>query len=370
MSSATGTSCISDLPSSALALSMRAGCVSRCPGCRNTHELYGASLDRKTRSLQDTLSSFKDRIEPFHFNPNPFDYRRKALLFPNAHGEWGLRKAVPGTYDLEVIPIPECPVHSPAVRESVHELMRLRPHLEGLPVFAALILEDRVGLVLKSKPIELPRELQEARFKSLWACFHPSAGDRVLDRRGWVQIFGPFDWKDESDHWVSFGAFTQQRLGLHAQSLQFAREFLSSSPALLDLYSGTGRSLAGFVGKEVLAVELDSFGIACAKKNAPHATLLQGKAEHRVPQLREWLGTRAQCAAFLNPPRTGVHPNVLQLLCESPSLKRMAYLSCSSRSLDRDLRSLSGNWGVQKIIPFDFFPWAAHYEVLALLERP
>ena len=348
---------------------MRVGCVSGCPGCAYTRITYSASLERKTRDLHAALSIVKDKIEAFRFDANPFDYRRKALLFPNERGEWGLRRAIPGTYDLEVVPIPDCPVHSLAVRQSVRELERLRPHLQRLPVFAALVLEDRVGLILKSKPISLPKELQNANFKSFWACFHSSAGNRVFNRRGWVQISGPFEWQDETGHWDSFGSFTQQRIALHAESLEIMRSFLADSPALLDLYCGSGRSLIKSSAQEILAIELDSFGVDCARKNAPHVSVLQGKAEQRIPQIREWLKTKELCATFLNPPRTGVHPEVLKLLCENTSIKRIAYLSCSSRTFARDLTHLSASWQIHKIIPFDFFPWSRHYEVLALFVR-
>jgi tRNA/tmRNA/rRNA uracil-C5-methylase (TrmA/RlmC/RlmD family) len=348
---------------------MRAGCVSGCPGCRHTQAPYPISIERKYEDLQNALVPWKERIRPFRFEPDPFDYRRKALLFPNGNLEWGLRKPIPGTYDLEVIPIPDCPVHSPQVRQSVRELERLRPSLHGLPIFAALILEDRVGLVFKSKPFSLPASLREANFKSFWACFHPSAGDRVFDHRGWTEIFGPFDWQDDHGHWVSFGAFTQQRLRLHEESLEIAHGFLSGPGALLDLYSGTGRSLAKSRANEILAIELDSHAIACAKKNAPQVKLLQGKTEHRIPQIRKWLETHPRCSAFINPPRNGVHEDLLRFLNSSKSLSRMAYLSCSSRTLARDLSILSQHWNVHELIPFDFFPWASHYEILALMEK-
>jgi 23S rRNA (uracil1939-C5)-methyltransferase len=348
---------------------MRVGCVSGCPGCRHTHAPYGSSLEKKSLALREVFSDLEDRIEPFQYDPNPFDYRRKALLFPNERLEWGLRKPIPGTYDLEVIPIPDCPVHSPAVRQSVRELERLRPLLKGLPVFAALILDDRVGLILKSTPFPLPQELERANFSSFWACFHASAGDRVFEHRGWRPIRGPFEWKDESDHWVSFGAFTQQRLALHAKSLEIAEAFLSKTLARLDLYCGSGRSLTKSSAKEILGVELDSFGIACASKNAPHALVLQGKTEHRIPQIRTWLKTKSQVGVFINPPRMGAHPDVLGLLDPAAGISRVAYLSCSPRTLARDLELLSAHWTVERLIPFDFFPWAGHYEILALLEK-
>jgi tRNA/tmRNA/rRNA uracil-C5-methylase (TrmA/RlmC/RlmD family) len=352
---------------------MRAGCVSGCPGCSYSATTYRDSLNKKSENLSYNLSGLKERFRGFRFELDPFDYRRKALLFPNDKFQWGLRKPIPGTYDLEVVPIPQCPVHSPLVRKSARELESLAPVLQGLPVFAALILEDRVGLVLKSKPIALPESLQSAKFKSFWVCFHPSAGDRVFDHRGWEPVFGPFEWQDERGHWISFGAFTQQRLRLHEHGLEIVQDFFQGTETVLDLYCGTARSVKRFFEKqqsrEILAIELSAHAAMCARKNAPAATILQGKVEHRIPQIQEWLKSKRECSVLINPPREGVHRELIELLNSNPVFNRLAYLSCSSRTLGRDLNFFSQNWTVLDLIALDFFPWARHYEVLALMER-
>lgn len=48
---------------------------------------------------------------------------------------------------------------------------------------------------------------------------------------------------------------------------------------------------------------------------------------------------------------------------------RIAYLSCSAGTLQRDLDFFEAcGYRVCRIIPYDFFPWTAHVECLALIE--
>jgi len=49
--------------------------------------------------------------------------------------------------------------------------------------------------------------------------------------------------------------------------------------------------------------------------------------------------------------------------------ERIAYISCNPTTLARDLKDLKGSYRAKEIVPFDFFPHTAHFEVLTLLER-
>jgi 23S rRNA (uracil1939-C5)-methyltransferase len=72
---------------------------------------------------------------------------------------------------------------------------------------------------------------------------------------------------------------------------------------------------------------------------------------------------------ILDPPSSGAHREVLDLLIES-SARRVCYLSCNPARLARDLSILfDGGFHTTEIQPYDFFPQTASIEVLALLER-
>lgn len=72
---------------------------------------------------------------------------------------------------------------------------------------------------------------------------------------------------------------------------------------------------------------------------------------------------------ILDPPRSGVHPDVLRALGKSKA-RRVIYLSCNPARLARDivLLRLSG-FEITDLQPFDFFPQTPNVEVLAILRR-
>jgi tRNA/tmRNA/rRNA uracil-C5-methylase (TrmA/RlmC/RlmD family) len=72
--------------------------------------------------------------------------------------------------------------------------------------------------------------------------------------------------------------------------------------------------------------------------------------------------------AYVNPPRSGLEPEVTRALAGELRPARIAYLSCSAGTLARDLAMLeSAGYAVARIHPYDFFPLTHHVEALALL---
>lgn len=74
---------------------------------------------------------------------------------------------------------------------------------------------------------------------------------------------------------------------------------------------------------------------------------------------------------YVNPPRTGLEPEVIEWIAEEYRPAAIAYLSCSAGTLARDLERLQyGGYRVDVIAPYDFFPHTYHVETLALMGRP
>jgi tRNA/tmRNA/rRNA uracil-C5-methylase (TrmA/RlmC/RlmD family) len=73
---------------------------------------------------------------------------------------------------------------------------------------------------------------------------------------------------------------------------------------------------------------------------------------------------------YVNPPRTGIEGEVLKWIVTSFRPKRMAYLSCSTGTLRRDLEELiHAGYLIKSITPYDFFPHTYHVETLVLLDE-
>jgi len=150
-----------------------------------------------------------------------------------------------------------------------------------------------------------------------------------------------------------------------------------SATLVLDLYCGVGcmTLLAAKETKHAVGVEMSASSIRDAKKNAQRNNLrnvdfLEMSAEQFFRSERfHWLKKNAgEVKVLVDPPRSGCEPHILySLLSLGP--KRIVYVSCNPATLARDVKILSKNYRLQKVIPVDLFPQTSHIESISSLER-
>ena len=146
----------------------------------------------------------------------------------------------------------------------------------------------------------------------------------------------------------------------------------------LDLFCGAGLFagvLASAVGPDgrVIAVERDPAAARDASYNlrwAPWARVHRGDASVVLPRI----GLSGAAIAVLDPPRTGVHRDLIEALCAPPGadplpgLRRIGYVSCDPATLARDIAIFGGHgWRLDDLRAFDAFPMTHHVECLAVL---
>jgi tRNA/tmRNA/rRNA uracil-C5-methylase (TrmA/RlmC/RlmD family) len=224
----------------------------------------------------------------------------------------------------------------------------------------------------------LRKDLEDTGIEGLWLNLHPCAGRRLFAKRGWHLLWGRPCSRDR--HGLTYGpsAFQQLLPRLYAEALDEARAFLTPSGAdlMVDLYCGIGSGLRRWsgAGSRTIGVECSREAVECARRNAPHALVLQGRCKDRLPQLEQ---SGNECSSrsgrrllYVNPPRTGIEGEVLKWIVTSFRPKRMAYLSCSTGTLRRDLEELiHAGYLIKSITPYDFFPHTYHVETLVLLDE-
>jgi 23S rRNA (uracil1939-C5)-methyltransferase len=358
----------------------KTGCNPLCPGCRYNELTLSDSLTKKVcfslkalegyqRIVSDTLTADQNLS---------LAYRRKACL----HAEWidnqwifGLRKR------LEIIPIPDCPIHHPFIKGVIQLLKTALPGPEVLPLKFIVVSGKQVSLVLKTKNVSaihwLTAEFISIFFKlggeGFWFHYHPSAGRKVFGKGGWKLMAGTGFSLINNRFRHGPSSFQQQILPLYFEALSLCSDFFSptGNSSILDLYSGIGISVSVWksMGANVLGVELGGEEIEFARINNPEVDFLRGTCQQRLPQIELWLHGVASYQLFANPPRMGLGEELLDWISTHKPVK-LAYLSCSPASLNRDLNYLvKKGFHVEKIIPFDFFPFTRHIENLAFLTR-
>ncbi len=274
--------------------------------------------------------------------------------------------------EKEVIPIPDCPLHTPEINQAFAAVRALLP--PDLPLAFVLATGPLITLILKTSKMEkwlcwargLEPELRKSGIEGLQINWHPSAGKRVLSSRHQERVFGP---EFVSDGAFFHGAFSfrQQIPGLEEEALRLAEDFLIEAEATqaVDLYSGAGSTLRRWTKHwNTTGIELVGEAHRAALINAPGATVLRGKVEHRLRQLP--LPSGEKFVLYTNPPRSGHSPEALNWILHARPL-RIAYLSCNQRTLANDLAALQNAFNIHRIQPFDFFPQTDHVEALALL---
>ena len=157
-------------------------------------------------------------------------------------------------------------------------------------------------------------------------------------------------------------SFFQVNLGIFQESLTQINQFIGDEPAI-DFYSGVG-AIGVCLKNTKLLVESDKNNIHWAKINAKNsgAKVVYALSEKALEYIN------AQHVLVLDPPRAGLHTDVINKILEVKPPK-IAYLSCNPSTQARDIKLLENAYKIQKITGYNFFPRTPHIEALALLVR-
>lgn len=140
-----------------------------------------------------------------------------------------------------------------------------------------------------------------------------------------------------------------------------------------DLYTGVG-TIANFVARhvqEVIGVEYVPSAIEDAKVNSELNGITNTKfyaGDMKDVLTPEFVAMHGKPDVVItDPPRAGMHPDVVARLLEMEALK-IVYVSCNAATQARDLALLQEKYDVKRIRPVDMFPHTQHVENVVLLE--
>jgi 23S rRNA (uracil1939-C5)-methyltransferase len=169
-------------------------------------------------------------------------------------------------------------------------------------------------------------------------------------------------------------AFFQTNTAQAERLYEVAREYadLKDGETVYDLYCGVG-TLSLFMSQKaekVLGIELIDVAVKNAKFNATenqvdNVSFIKGDmkdvfTEEMVNQFG------APDVLITDPPRAGMHPDVVKRLKEL-KVPKLVYVSCDSSTMARDLKELAEVYDILEVQPVDMFPQTYHVEAVAKL---
>ena len=124
--------------------------------------------------------------------------------------------------------------------------------------------------------------------------------------------------------------------------------------------------------KKVIGVEIVPESIAAAIENAKHNHI--ENTEFIVGDIREVINSLVKAkdisSIICDPSRVGIGDDACQALSRLNSPIKLAYIFCSLKALERDLRSLKDNgFVIDEVQGFDMFPYSSHIETVVLLSK-
>jgi len=258
---------------------------------------------------------------------------------------------------------------------------------EGLPRTRVEL--DGLAAAFSSSPLELPVSLR------LCAAFCNGRGETIIDGSSCgslVSLIGEpliYERLNELTFRISPAAFFQvnTRAAEGLTKLLASLCAVSSETVLLDVCCGGGTiglTLASAV-KRVVGIEVCAAAVEDARVNASlngisNASFIADKAEFALRSVLSSLtaSEKEALVAIVDPPRAGLHADVLKALRGCLPLRRLIYVSCHAPAFAQNAvalcrpssKTFPGPPFVPRLAhPVDLFPHTEHVELVVLLER-
>ncbi len=384
-----------------------------CGGCKWQHMTYDAQLQFKQKSVTDALTRIAkidtSRTEPilpsfetrYYRNKLEYTFSNKRWLTDNDilnNGDAEMNALgfhVPLRFD-KILDIETCYLQtdpSNEIRNSIRDFALrnnisfydLRNHegaLRNLIIRTSTTGELMIIVVFAyAAPDEVEKTMLfvQERFPqttSLLYILNQKKNDTIFDQD--VKVFSGRDYILEEMEGLTFKigpkSFYQtnslQAYELYSITRQFA-EF-KGDELVYDLYTGAG-TIANFVArhvKEVIGIEYVPSAIEDARINSSlngikNTTFYAGDMKDVL--LPDFVNGHGKPDVIItDPPRAGMHPDVVQRLLEIEAPK-IVYVSCNAATQARDIAILKEKYSVSKIRPVDMFPHTQHVENVVLL---
>lgn len=386
----------------------------KCGGCKTQHINYSSQLIWKEQVVRDALErigGFQNlSIRPIvgcedtKYYRNKLDYavsNKRWLSEEEIHSEESFNRSgigfhLVGMFD-KVLDITRC-YHMPEIHNDIRNHIRNAAIEYNIPFYDILKKEGCLRNILMRNNVlgewmiciqvwdlhenflPLLKSIKE-RFPqiiSLQYAINKKSNNTIYDLD--FQIFHGIDFIYEYLHEKKFRITpksffqTNTRQCIRLYDLIGSMAEIQENDIVYDLYCGVG-SIGIYLAdkaKKIVGIELIEDAVKDARNNA----LINGmdNCQYYASDIRSLFTSEFISKAgspdviITDPPRAGMHPDVVSALCHSGAPK-IVYVSCNPQTMAHDLQTLYQNYAIKAIQPVDMFPNTIHIEAICLLER-
>ncbi|KAF2164856.1 hypothetical protein M409DRAFT_24761 [Zasmidium cellare ATCC 36951] len=395
----------------------------KCSGCQFQHMPYSYQLVHKRSIVEkayrnfsnlpasavptvgDTIGSplqygYRTKLTP-HFDGPPGGRRDKRhgikVTWPEVPPIGFMLKGTRKTMDIE-----DCPIGTDAVRIGMKkERKRVSDNIDSYQKGATLLLRENTeriekvaGMIEEDKETESKDEVIEDRgsFVHRKTCItdHKAVSTEYVDDYRLDNPAGAFFQNNNSVLPVVTQYIRDHILEDSLQSKEVANGSSGSSPKIknmIDAYCGSGFftiTLSSMFSNSI-GIDISGQSIDFASKNAELNNLpkegthfIAADATHLFASVDTEKFPPAETVVVIDPPRKGCDEGFIrQLLSYGPA--RICYVSCNVHTQARDVgwivgglpgsEKLEGQYEIESLRGFDFFPQTSHVEGVAILRR-
>ncbi len=376
----------------------------RCGGCSGQHISYEKQLEIKREVVKNTLDKQKvdySDITTVIGMGIPLNYRNKA--------QYPVRRTIDGENKIgfyakrshEIVENEECLIQNEDIDRLSKEVFKLLL-LKG---FKGYNEQDNSGdirhilirrgyhtseimivIVVNNKSLfddvrieEIVKILSESNenIKSIILNLNISKTNEIIGKEEKLVYGSQYitDYIGDYKYYISSKSFFQVNTVQAEVLYNTLKEELKleGDEILFDLYSGVG-SIGIFLSdsvKKVYGIEIELQAVEMAnlnlkENNVENAEYIAGSVESKIIEFKN--RNIQPDVIVVDPPRKGLDLDSIEYILQFKP-KKIGYVSCSPASFARDLRLLSTDYEIGRVIPVDMFPNSESIECISVLHR-
>ncbi len=356
-----------------------------CGGCVWQHIDYRRQLELKRARVAQRFAAAGFSIDLSSIqiaSEAPYAYRNRMDFIWWYDGKFGLRQR--GKW-YSIVDLQECHLPPKAVMDVALQVNQ-RVQASGLPfrdgkmkkrglrylVIRNGIFTGDIMLSFVSDDMTIPPSLYEGleNVTSVYQLINDNLENDQSDGRPrhlWGEKYYREKISQNTFH-VGPRSFFQPNPAVAVKMVEYIKQItteIKDKNNLIDLYCGIGLfsiTLADAFDK-ILGIENNPEAIRIAEENNDNPSI---EFSCMDAEKIEWPNREEYKTILIDPPRTGLHPQVIKQLRNEP-FSDLIYVSCNPNKGIEDITELQEKYQINSVKLFDQFPQTAHVEMVAHL---